>query len=71
MGTLTVRLYLLLIHSIFPQYQHEQPACDFDRITADQCQYGKSLQGPITFTAPGPLRLEEYMFLQKEKNTNL
>lgn len=69
MGTLTVRLYLLLIHSFFPQYQHEQPAFSFDRITADQCLYGESLQGPKTFTAARPSKAPGiYVFTERKKH---
>lgn len=67
MANLTVRLYLLLMHSVFPQFQPQQAASNSDQFTLAQHQFREDLPGPVAFSHSGPLELREYMLLQNEK----
>lgn len=64
MGILTVRLYLLLMHSLFPQYQQVSPGIDSVQKTLRTLNWKK---GPVTLIKAGPMELHEFTLLQNEK----
>lgn len=70
MVNIVVRLYLLLLQSLNPQFQGAQSVetvPDFQ----DCLTISEKIRGPLTLNFAGPLELPEYILLEKEKNTNL
>lgn len=70
MGTIAVRLFLLLMHSILPEQQQFPAGLKSFKITTYQSVYPHDLQGPVRFIETGPLEFQGYTSA-KEKNTNL
>lgn len=65
MGNVVVRLYLLLLHSLNPQF-HEGHSADAT-VYSDQTSYTEEIQGPLTLQLAGPLEHTEYILFEKEK----